>query len=285
MEWFYIDAEGNQTAFEAEALGDFVADGKISGGTQLWNETMAEWQPARELFPAWFSGEDKEEAPAAPEPAAETGETPAEATDFVPVPVPPKHSAMFAAAMQEEEKPAPLPPAEPPRDEPVPMEEAPARPLSRPTVSRAVGSLRDTPQLETRETVKDMASYITANRGWLKFVGIMSIIGGSLLCLSVIYALVGWLPIWLGVTLLKCVTAADLAESTGSADELGEALYRLNFYFKLKGITLLIGLIVSVVSVIVMTLYMAVIMAALAPGLEGMDDGGPPPAGVEEPIR
>ena len=38
-----------------------------------------------------------------------------------------------------------------------------------------------------------------AVKGWIKFLSVMFIINGAFQCLSIIGAVIGWIPIWIGV--------------------------------------------------------------------------------------
>ena len=118
--------------------------------------------------------------------------------------------------------------------------------------------------------IKDFASYLSANRGWIKFFGVLSIIQGSLLCLSIAGALIGWLPIWLGVTVFQSAKAAELAERTGSQEYMEEALYRLGFFFKLNGIVVVAIFAFFLIAAVVLVLTGALAMlASQVPGPAG----------------
>jgi len=79
-------------------------------------------------------------------------------------------------------------------------------------------------------------SDIKDTRCWLKFLGILFIIDGALDALTVVGIVIAWLPIWIGVILLKADSrAADYAEKASAAD-LVEYHARLKGYFTLCGI-------------------------------------------------
>lgn len=210
MDWFYIDRNQKQQPFDEVALGDLVKNGTIASDTLLWNDSMADWQPAGVLFPAWFPGESVTPAPA----AATT--PPASYEEMPPTPA-------FPAAAEFEKPDIPA------------LEDVPAKKSIAETRPARVRKT-STGNLERVELIKDFASYLNANRRWMKFFGVLSIIQGSVLCLTVGGAIIGWLPIWLGVNVFQAAKAADLAERTGSQEYMGEALYRLGFFFKLNGI-------------------------------------------------
>lgn len=226
MEWQYIDNSGQPIAFEESQLGDLVKGGVIQAGTLLWNETMSDWQQAMTLFPAWFTQFDSEP------PLQESFE------DIPAVPTP-----------------DPAPPAE----EAPAMGTAPAPVVSRPSApaSQQLAAPRVKPQgkgvasvTRIRETIKDFASYLSVNAIWMKIFGVLAIISGALLCLTIGGILIGWLPIWLGVLLFKGASCAQTAEVTGREEDLAESLYRVGVYFKVQGIFMLVMVVLHVAAVV-----------------------------------
>ena len=79
-------------------------------------------------------------------------------------------------------------------------------------------------------------SDIKDTRCWLKFLGILFIIDGAFDALTIVGIVIAWLPIWIGVILLKADSkAADYVEKASAAD-LVEYHARLKGYFTLFGI-------------------------------------------------
>ena len=228
MEWSYIDVSGQQVLFQESQLGDLVKGGVIRAETLLWNETMSDWQQAGTLFPAWFSQsyseppleESFEDIPAVPssDPSPPAAAAPAAAAASTPAPVVSRASAPVPSGL--------------------------AAPKIK-TQSKAVASVT-----KLRETVKDFASYISANSIWMKIVGVLSIIGGALMCLTIGGILIGWLPIWLGVLLFKSASCAQTAEVTGYEEDLAESLYRVGLYFKIQGILMIVVILLHVAAVV-----------------------------------
>lgn len=112
--------------------------------------------------------------------------------------------------------------------------------------------LEPPPAVSDSDLIRDLASFLGAHAGWMKFYAVISIIGGVILCLTVVGAIVGWLPIWLGVILLKAANLSVTAQYSGYQEELEEALDRAGFFFKVQGITIL-----------VIIIFYAVLFAAL----------------------
>ncbi|MGD9487347.1 MAG: DUF5362 family protein [Calditrichaceae bacterium] len=76
--------------------------------------------------------------------------------------------------------------------------------------------------------------------GWLKFVGIVTIIGGIISALSIIGILIAWLPIWLGVLLWQAGSRASDAQLRNNPLELMIMLDKLRLYFVVQGILIII---------------------------------------------
>jgi hypothetical protein len=98
-------------------------------------------------------------------------------------------------------------------------------------------------------------------------------------------ALVGWIPIWLGVNLLKAATATEKAAYFGRKDDLEEALNRMGFFFKLNGIVIIsyIAFFVLVYGLIIA--FGLAAMATMKPGAGGFPiDSMPGEVPVETPI-
>jgi len=123
-------------------------------------------------------------------------------------------------------------------------------------------SSQDIEHVASSETIKDLASYLAASAKWMKLLGVMSLISGILVCLSIVGAIVGWLPIWIGLILMKAANAARHAEMTGDQSALAESLDRLRLGFKIYGILTLINL-------VIMVAYFAIFGAAMIAGIIG----------------
>jgi hypothetical protein len=80
----------------------------------------------------------------------------------------------------------------------------------------------------------------------LKFLGVLSIIGGIFQALSVVGIIVAWLPIWMGVLMFQAGSSIDAAGQLGDKFAFLNSLGSLKTYFVLQGILTLIGIIVAV---------------------------------------
>jgi len=99
-----------------------------------------------------------------------------------------------------------------------------------------------------KNIIQEVSDPIYQSRGWLKLIGIVSIVQGILVALSVVGILVAWLPIWMGVVLYRAATSAENAQRNGQKSELTESLNNLKTYFTINGVIMLIGLIILLLS-------------------------------------
>lgn len=95
---------------------------------------------------------------------------------------------------------------------------------------------------DTNSLVKTLSQPLFQSRGWMKLIGIMMIIYGTLVALTVIGLIFAWLPIWLGILLFQAASSAEDAHITGNADEMLVTQKRLKTYFTIMGIITLISL-------------------------------------------
>lgn len=94
--------------------------------------------------------------------------------------------------------------------------------------------------------VREVSLPIYESKGWLKFLGILSIIGGAIQALSLFGIVVAWLPIWMGVVLYQAASNIEAAHSSGQRSAVIAALNNLKTYFIINGILLLIGIVLVV---------------------------------------
>lgn len=127
---------------------------------------------------------------------------------------------------------------------------------------------------DLRELVKDLASYISANRFWMKFFGIIMIISGAVSALTLVGLVFAWLPIWSGVLLLKAASAATMAEATGTVEPLEDALYRIGAFFKINGIFAMVMIVIYVLLIVAFFVMGGLAMLSGIPTSPGMSPFG-----------
>lgn len=97
--------------------------------------------------------------------------------------------------------------------------------------------------MEEKDIVRELSIPIHQAKGWLKLLGIVSIIYGILLIIPIVTIIICWLPIWLGVILFRAGNQIDYAYSSGDKHSLINSLNNIKTYFIINGVLLLLGLI------------------------------------------
>ncbi len=102
------------------------------------------------------------------------------------------------------------------------------------------------PVMQDSRMVQEMSMPIYQARGWLKFLGILSIISGVGTALSIVGIIVAWLPIWMGVLMFQAGSSIDSAGQFGDKFAFLRSMGSLKTYFMLQGILTLIGIVFAV---------------------------------------
>lgn len=106
------------------------------------------------------------------------------------------------------------------------------------------------PDTQARKNVAGM-------KGWMKFMGIMSIIGGAINALTIVGILWAWLPIWLGVILTQAGSKADDYASKGDMASLEALTGKLKSYFTLSGIVMIVSMAMGIIGGIIWAILLA----------------------------
>lgn len=96
--------------------------------------------------------------------------------------------------------------------------------------------------------IKELSIPLYQCKGWVKLVGVMSILGGALYALTLIGIVIAWLPIWMGVLLFQSASAIELAYLSGDRNAMTRALAKLKTYFVIMGVLTLIGIIITILA-------------------------------------
>lgn len=96
---------------------------------------------------------------------------------------------------------------------------------------------------QERQTIQQLSMPIYQARGWLKLLGVLSIISGVASALSIIGILFAWLPIWMGVLMFQAGSSIESASQLGDKFAFLRSLGNLKTYFVLQGVLALIGII------------------------------------------
>ncbi len=96
------------------------------------------------------------------------------------------------------------------------------------------------------QTVQQLSVAIYQAKGWLKFLGVLSIISGVGQALSIVGILFAWLPIWMGILMFQAGSNIEAAAQFGDKFAFLRSMGSLKTYFVLQGVLTLIGILISV---------------------------------------
>ncbi len=101
------------------------------------------------------------------------------------------------------------------------------------------------PAMPDTHEVQELSAPIYQARGWLKFLGILSIISGIGSALSVVGIIFAWLPIWMGVLMFQAGSSIDSAGQFGDRFAFLRSMGSLKTYFILQGVMTLLGILLA----------------------------------------
>lgn len=88
-------------------------------------------------------------------------------------------------------------------------------------------------------------------RTWMQFSGLVLILLGIASVLSIWGILICWIPIWLGVLLIKSASGFETAQASGDEAPLQAAMARLKTVFIILGVMLALELLLIVIGMLV----------------------------------
>lgn len=109
------------------------------------------------------------------------------------------------------------------------------------------------PQDESR-VVRELSVPIYQAKGWLKFLGVLTIISGIAQALSIVGILFAWLPIWMGVLLYQAGSNIESAAQFGDKFGFLRSMGSLKTYFVLNGVLTLIAILISLLALCILVI-------------------------------
>ena len=100
--------------------------------------------------------------------------------------------------------------------------------------------------------VQELSIPIYQARSWLKFLGVLSIIGGVGQALSIVGILFAWLPIWMGVLMFQAGSNIESAAQFGDKFAFLRSMGGLKTYFVLQGVLSLLGIFLALAMLCIM---------------------------------
>ena len=114
--------------------------------------------------------------------------------------------------------------------------------------------------------IKELALPLYNAKFWMQLMGVVMIIYGIMIGITIVGLIIAWLPIWIGVLLFQSASAIDKAFNMEDKDAALRSFEKLKVYFIINGVLLLIGIILGILGVFMGGLGM---MGAMS-GMEGM---------------
>jgi len=96
--------------------------------------------------------------------------------------------------------------------------------------------------------VRELGLPVYQSKGWLKLLGVISIINGVFAALTLVGIIFAWLPIWMGVLLYQSASAVERSQLSGDKAALTKSLEKLKLYFTISGVMAIIGLAAAVIA-------------------------------------
>ncbi len=107
-------------------------------------------------------------------------------------------------------------------------------------------------QNQGQDSVELVEMLVSSSRnmaGWVKFLGVITLISGIISALSIVGIIVAWVPIWLGVLLYQAGNRAEQAHLQNNPRELLIMLEKFRMYFMIQGILLIVMLGLSLIMI------------------------------------
>jgi len=93
-------------------------------------------------------------------------------------------------------------------------------------------------------------SIIDTLSGWMKFIGIYTIVTGAITCIGIITAAIGVPLIFAGIALTKGSKSIKSYKEYNSPYILADLFTSMNKYFKIQGILALVGIVLSIIFIV-----------------------------------
>ncbi|MCS2608807.1 DUF5362 domain-containing protein [Halomonas dongshanensis] len=100
---------------------------------------------------------------------------------------------------------------------------------------------------QLNESLRGIIEPLYRAKFWIQLNGIMLILAGILIAISIVGILIAWLPIWVGVVLMQAAKSIDKVYHSGDEREMRFALSKIKTYFTIFGVMILLQLLFMVI--------------------------------------
>ena len=108
--------------------------------------------------------------------------------------------------------------------------------------------VQSAPAPQENQIVQQLSMPIYQARGWLKFLGVMTIISG----IPSVFVLVGILQIWIGILLFQAGNSIESAGQFGDKFAFLNSMGGLKTYFVIQGVLTLVGILFALTALCIM---------------------------------
>jgi hypothetical protein len=102
----------------------------------------------------------------------------------------------------------------------------------------------------------DVVQPLLAISGWIRFLAVLAIAAGVLQCLTCVGLLFGWIPIWVGVLLLRSVDRLERGRRSGDLGELRAGVESLARAIQVKAALALVSIVLTLMAMVAMVLIL-----------------------------
>ena len=99
---------------------------------------------------------------------------------------------------------------------------------------------QSTPVISVSYTVWHISEPLYQARGWMKLLGILAIVYGVFMVLTIWGILICWLPIWMGMLLLGSSKLIELSYQSNNEEDMIDAQHKLKTFFTIQGVLAMI---------------------------------------------
>jgi hypothetical protein len=125
------------------------------------------------------------------------------------------------------------------------------------------------PQAQPDPLIREINFPLYQSKGWMMFLGILSILMGVFTALSIVGIVIAWLPIWIGVLLFQAANSTEEAHTLGNKVSLLKTLGKLKLFFTIMGVFYLINL--AFIGISILAIFGLGMFGGLMEGLEGIN--------------
>jgi len=99
--------------------------------------------------------------------------------------------------------------------------------------------------------IKEISLPLFKSKGWLKLLGILMIVYGGFMAISIVGIIIAWLPIWLGALLYQSAGKIETAHILGDKKSFIKAQQNLSTYFTIYGVLAIVGIVISIIALVI----------------------------------